>query len=42
MPAGPWKERLLALLFLAGAAAMTATGVLLEQIPQTLFNATII
>jgi hypothetical protein len=42
MGGGPWKERLLFLLFLAGAVAMVVTGVLLEQVPQTLFNATII
>ena len=36
------RERLLFALFLALAGAMAATGVLTEQIPETLFNATLV
>ena len=35
-------ERLLFALFFAVAVAMLATGVLGEQIPETLFNATLV
>lgn len=42
MKARPRKERLLFLLFIAGAGAMLAAGVLIEQIPETLFNATLV
>ena len=42
MPSRPWKERLLFLIFLAGAVAMVVTGVLVEQVPETLFNATLV
>jgi len=37
-----WRERFLFLFFLAMAAGMVATGVLTEQIPETLFNATLV
>jgi hypothetical protein len=39
---GRWGERLLFLLFFVVAGAMLATGVLIEQIPETLFNATLV
>lgn len=42
MKARAWKERLLFLFFLAGAGAMVVTGVLTDQIPETLFNATLV
>ena len=38
----PWRERLLFLLFMAGAVVMVVTGVLIEQVPETLFNATLV
>ena len=42
MRPGVWRERLLALFFAAGAVAMIVTGVLIEQVPETLFNATLV
>ena len=42
MRPGDWRERLLALFFIAAAVAMAAAGVLLEQVPETLFNATLV
>ena len=37
-----WRERLLFLVFLAMAAGMVVTGILVEQVPETLFNATLV
>ena len=37
-----WRERLLFLLLLVVAGAMLATGVITEQIPESLFNATLV
>jgi hypothetical protein len=42
MRARIWRERLLFLFFLAVAAAMVVTGVVAEQVPETLFNATLV
>ena len=42
MKPGVWRERLLALFFIAAALAMAVAGVLLEQVPETLFNATLV
>jgi len=37
-----WLERLFFAFFLALAAGMVVTGVLLEQVQETLFNATLV
>jgi hypothetical protein len=37
-----FRERILFLLFLAMAAGMVVTGIMGEQIPETLFNATLV
>ena len=37
-----WRERLLFLLLLVVAGAMLATGVITEQISESLFNATLV
>ena len=42
MRPGRWGERLLFILFLVVAGAMLATGVITEQISESLFNATLV
>ena len=42
MRPGRWGERLLFLLFLVVAGAMLVTGLLTEQVPESLFNATLV
>ena len=42
MRPGRWGERLLFLFFLVVAGAMLVTGLLTEQIPESLFNATLV
>ena len=42
MRPGRWGERLLFLLFLVVSGAMLVTGLLIEQVPESLFNATLV
>ena len=42
MRPGRWGERLLFIFFLVAAAAMLATGVITEQVSESLFNATLV
>ena len=37
-----WLERLFFVFFLVLAAGMVVTGVLIQQVPETLFNATLV